>query len=189
MAAPPPAPPPQPVTHLIFDMDGLLLDTERLYSVVFQEICNRYDKKHSWDVKSLVMGAEKLIVHLRKHGIPFALATSSGPASFEMKTSRLKKFFSLFSHIVLGDDPEVQRGKPDPDIFLACAKRFSPPPMEKCLIFEDFPNGVEAALAAGMQVVMVPDGNLSRDLTSKATVVLNSLQDFEPELFGLPRYE
>lgn len=81
--------------------------------------------KEVFPIAVLMSGAEKFIIHLQKHSIPFAMATSSGSASLEMKASQHKEFFSLFSHIMLGDDPKVQHSKPDPNILLAYAKRFS----------------------------------------------------------------
>ncbi|XP_053979740.1 pseudouridine-5'-phosphatase isoform X1 [Hylaeus anthracinus] len=221
------------VTHCIFDMDGLLLDTEKLYSDAFNRITNRYGKEFTWEHKAQTMGfkttavaeavvemlslpltvdefqseiikiyeeifpsanlmpgAERLLTHLKQNNIPFALATSSSKENFELKTQRWTEVFNLFNHKVLGgSDPDVVHGKPAPDIFLIAAKRFPDNPNpSKCLVFEDAPNGVKAALSAGMQVVMVPDPQLPKRYIENPTLVINSLEEFKPEMFGLPSY-
>ncbi|XP_015421445.1 PREDICTED: pseudouridine-5'-phosphatase, partial [Myotis davidii] len=152
-------------------------DTERLYSVAFNEICGRYGKQYSWDVKSLVMGKKAL--EAAQIIIDVLQLPTTKEELVDESQARLKELFPTAA-LMPGGGPLRPGG--------ALSRPSPPAPPDQCLVFEDAPNGVEAALAAGMQVVMVPDGNLRRELTTKATVVLASLQDFQPALLGLPPF-
>ncbi|KAL6439050.1 hypothetical protein ACFW04_003802 [Cataglyphis niger] len=44
------------ITHCLFDMDGLLLDTEYLYTKAFNRTINCYGKEFTWEHKAHVMG-------------------------------------------------------------------------------------------------------------------------------------
>ena len=136
-------------------------------------------------------GAEKLVRHLAAKGVPIAVATSSKGFTFRLKTKPHGELFSLFDHIVIAsEDPEISKGKPDPQTFLVAAKRFKNPPtdMKNVLVFEDAVTGVQAANAAGMRSVWVPDHRMPLD-AAKPFLYLKSLEDFKPEDFGLPAYD
>ncbi|KAJ4828139.1 DL-glycerol-3-phosphatase [Turnera subulata] len=49
-----------PVTHVVFDMDGLLLDTEKFYTEVQEIILARYNKTFDWSLKAKMMGGKAL---------------------------------------------------------------------------------------------------------------------------------
>ncbi|MEW5318824.1 MAG: hypothetical protein WDW38_010010 [Sanguina aurantia] len=217
-------------------MDGLLLDTENLYTVVQQQILNPFGKTFTWELKAKMMGtkasegaamliaaldlqgllspedfllqrdegmeaaflkgvpllpgAERLIRHLSAHGIPIAIATGSHRRHFLLKSSGHTELFSKFSVVVTGD--MVARGKPHPEIFQTAASLLLPLPAHPgcCLVFEDAPLGVVAAIAAGMPVVMVPDITLDQAVLegTGAAEVLSSLAEFDPTKFGLPPF-
>jgi HAD superfamily hydrolase (TIGR01509 family) len=92
-----------------------------------------------------------LIVGLKMRGFPLALASSSPRAVVDAMLEELGLAGSL-DVVVTGDD--VDRGKPDPDIFLLAARRLGVDPAE-CLVFEDSLHGIKAARTAGMTPVAV----------------------------------
>jgi len=69
---------------------------------------------------------------------------------------------------------QVSQVKPAPDLFLLAAARLSVAP-EQCLVFEDSPNGVRAARAAGMRCVAVPNPLTRRLPLGEADLVIESL--------------
>ncbi|CAG9800272.1 unnamed protein product [Chironomus riparius] len=221
----------KPVTHVLFDMDGLLLNTEIIYEKVFQEVCLKFGKALTPEARIKLLGsterrsceicvndlklnctvdefvkdfrelsqqrlpnvdfmpgAERLVRHLHANNVPICVATSSGEESVKIKTQNHQEVFKLFHHITKGTD--VKEGKPSPEIFLLAASLFEPKaePLN-CLVVEDAPNGVQGAISAGMQVVMVPGSLISEENRSKATIAIKSLEEFKPELFGLPSFK
>lgn len=48
------------ITHVIFDMDGLLLDTEKFYTEVQENILSRYNKTFDWSLKAKMMGKKAM---------------------------------------------------------------------------------------------------------------------------------
>ena len=143
-----------------------------------------------FDEVQLMPGAERLIKHLHKHNIPIAIATSSTRHEFELKTKKWKHIFNLFHSAVCCDDPEVKNAKPAPDSYLVAASKFDvqPKSMKNVLVFEDTPTGKMAGLSAGCQVVWVPAHDTPRE-EPHPTIILNSLLEFRPELFGLPKFD
>jgi beta-phosphoglucomutase-like phosphatase (HAD superfamily) len=218
------------ITHLIYDNDGLLLDTEPFYTQAHTIVAARYGKVFDWSVKSRMIGlraedsasiminalqlpisvpqylearkdllaelfphaeplpgAVELTMHLHRAGIPQAVATSSDSYNFDLKIMRHQEWFGIFECLVMGDDPEIKNGKPAPDIFLLAARRLHADPAH-CLVFEDSPAGVEAARAAGMFVVAVPDPNMDDGKYGNAHQIIRNLNDVDLASWGLPPF-
>ena len=182
----------------IFDMDGLLLDTESIFLEAFKNTCKRLDLDFDMSMfKSLIgtnsvktktileehfgegfshevfrktwrqyvagyiseksiplkEGVPELLDKVRNQKLPMAVATSTAYKD-ACKTLERTGLIDYFDFIVAGD--QVIKGKPDPEIYLKVAEKINVLP-EECIAFEDSENGVKSALAAGMEVIQVPD--------------------------------
>ena len=86
-------------------------------------------------------------------GKPVSIA-SGGTREHVAKTLRYTGADAVFSIVVTRDD--VARSKPEPDVFLKAAEWMNVAP-QTCLVFEDSLLGIQAANAAHMASILVPD--------------------------------
>ncbi len=98
-----------------------------------------------------VPGIVAVLEKLAADGTPYCVASSGSHERIRVghRTTGLDRWFEdarIFS------SQDVGRGKPAPDLFLHAARRMGVEP-ERCVVVEDSPLGVRAAVAAGMDVL------------------------------------
>ncbi|MED6144293.1 hypothetical protein PIB30_014376 [Stylosanthes scabra] len=141
--------------------------------------------RERWTEAKALPGANRLINHLKKNGVPMALASNSLRENIDVKISHHNGWKESFS-VILGSD-QVKSGKPSPYLFEEAAKKMGVD-ASNCLVIEDSLVGVKAANAAKMKVVAVPS-RAEADCYLLADTVLHSLLEFQPELWGLPPFD
>lgn len=204
---------------VIFDLDGLLIDTEVISYEIYKEILQefghdftktQYAQNYSgkteiknvtnlietyelpWTLEQgldkvadiehrllsqgvdLKPGAKVLLNYLRDNHFKIAIASSSTEQR-ALNILQEHEIVDYFDAFVFG--PEVQRGKPNPDIFLKACEKIEEQP-EDCLVLEDSEAGVQAAHSANIPVICIPDmktpGQQYLDMTK---AVLHSLDE------------
>ena len=205
------------INAVVFDMDGLMFNTEDLYDQVGDIILGKRGQKFTNELKLEMMGLpghaafevlrshcglsdsveslqqetdeiflellpkeiakmpglDSLLELIESKAIPKAVATSS----HRKFATQALGFFDLeprFDFVLTGDD--VQRGKPDPDIYLLAAKKFDIS-ASTMLVLEDSINGSRAATAAGAITVAVPTIHTSECDFSHVDYVASNLMD------------
>ncbi|TXR53624.1 HAD family hydrolase [Reinekea thalattae] len=205
------------IEAILWDMDGVLLDTERLCQQAFVEVntplhlfdnpaqsyletiglnrdstlqwytkvepslaqCERYYGAVRDRLLELIEtdlqvkpGVEQALTYFKQQGLPQMVVTSSHSEQARLKLERTG-LLDYFTALIGGD--QVSCGKPHPEPYLAAASLLNVSP-EHCLVIEDSANGVKAGLAAGAQVVHVPDLlATSNDWRDQLAVALDSL--------------
>ena len=124
-------------------------------------------------------GAVELVRTLHAAGWRLAVASSGPPENVHLVLDRLGAR-DAFEAVVTGRD--VQRGKPDPQVFTLAAGRLGVPPA-RCVVVEDAPLGVAAAHAGGMPAVaLLSTGRDAGDFADvQPELVVSSLRELDPE--------
>jgi len=209
------------INTLIFDFDGLILDTEtaeirtwqNMYAeyghpfpqdqfiqtvggfgisnfdaarylheltdgALDQEVVRQRFKNESGEEirrSPILPGVEDILAEAKRRRMKLAVASSSKHAWVDTHLTRLG-LFNKFDLIICSEDVPAGRTKPYPDLFLKALEGLKARAGE-ALIFEDSPNGVTAANAAGIAVVLAPNPTTLRMPFNGEYLKLKSLAD------------
>jgi HAD superfamily hydrolase (TIGR01509 family) len=207
------------IRGLLFDFDGLLVDTETPSRLVWEELYREhghelpYDKWATLigtigapfdpfghlealvgrpldeqaltarrrarefeliDLEELRPGVEEYFAEAERLGLRTAVVSSSDDDWIARHLGRLGHLEGLDTVVAANGDTE--RAKPQPDLYLEALDRLGLKPGEG-IAFEDSPNGVTAAKAAGLVCVAVPNPMTATLALDDADLVLHSLAD------------
>ncbi|MGK5632856.1 HAD family hydrolase [Streptomyces sp. URMC 123] len=97
-----------------------------------------------------VAGVADVLKGLATDGVPYCLASSGSHERIRVAL-HTTGLYAAFDEERIFSSQDVGRGKPAPDLFLHAAARMGVP-ADRCVVVEDSPLGVQAAVAAGMDV-------------------------------------
>jgi len=120
-----------------------------------------------------INGAGDLVRSLARIAMPLGLATSSRSEWCNLKLQD-REWAECFNVKICGDDSRLKNLKPAPDIFLICAHDLQVD-ATACIAFEDSPNGIQSALAAGMTVIAVDSPFVGRSDLADAALIVEDL--------------
>lgn len=132
----------------IFAEHGRTLAPEEV-KVMSQEKSVAYDRiLHSSEIKE-VPGAQAFVERMFNAGVKIGVASGNKMEAIEYILEKIGLSEEIVAVMI---NKYVRHSKPEPDVFLACAKRLGVPPVE-CIVFEDATNGVIAAKKGGFLTI------------------------------------
>src|SRR5437868_5754173 len=132
------------------------------------------------EAEELRPGIAEYLASAKRHGLMRAIVSSSTRDWVDMHLERLEEAVGWDAICTADRDPA--RAKPSPTLYLEALEALDVA-AEEAVAFEDSPNGVLAAKAAGIFCVAVPN-EVTRDLgleEAGADLVLDSLAELPPE--------
>ncbi len=140
--------------------------TEEEITVLGEEKEALYREIYAPDVTPLPGFIDFLKV-LKENHVKTGVATAAPRVNLDFL---LEHIYVRHDFDVLIDDSEVNKGKPNPEIYLKASKKLGFEP-KRCLVFEDSLAGIQAAINAGMKVIGVATTNPPEKMSNTDLVI------------------